>query len=181
MAGTSMPGGLSGRLRKRREEDAKRIGAERQRLEALITSEFGKLGAHVSSAAASAQNSIESDLEAVVDRQRSVLQWSWGLPLAAGIGLFLLISIGSWGLAQWQSGRIRDRNQTLERLDLEIGERTQVLEQLDEATWGIRLHEEPGGKYIVLPEGAIALDGRDQPQPLDWTVGGQLAIKLSLP
>ena len=176
-----MPGGLSERLRKRREEDERRIGAERQRLEALITSEFGKLGENARSAAASAQNSIESALEEAVDRQRSVLQWSWGLPLAAGIALFLLISIGSWGLAQWQSSRIRARNQTLERLDLEIAERTRALEQLDEATWGIRLHEEASGKYIVLPKGAIPLDGGDQPRKPDWTVGEQPAIKLSLP
>ena len=181
MAGTSMPGGLSERLRKRREEDEKRIGAERQRLEALITSEFGKLGEHVSSAAASAQNSIENDLEAVVDRQRSVLQWSWGLPLAAGSGLFVLILLGNWALTQWLSIGIRSRIETREELDREIGERTQVLEQLDEATWGIRLHEEPAGKYIVLPAGAFPLDGRDQPQTLGWTVGGQPAIKLSLP
>ena len=127
------------------------------------------------------QRSIESALEDTVDRQVSVLKWSWLLPLAAGIGLFLLISIESWGLAQWQSSRIRARSQTLERLDLEIGERTRVLEQLDEATWGIRLHEETSGKYIVLPKGAIPLDGRDQPQKLDWTVGGLAAIKLSLP
>lgn len=181
MAGTSTPGSLSERLRKRREEEEKRIEAERQRYESLITSEFGKLGASARSAAASAQSSIESALEEAVDRQRAVLQWSWGLPLAAGIALFLLISLGSWGLAQWQSSRIRARSQTLERLDAEVEERTQILEQLNEATWGIRLHEGTTGKYIVLPAGALALDGRDRPRKPDWTVGGQAAIKLSLP
>ena len=182
MARTSTPGSLSDRLRKRREEEEKRIEAERQRYESLITSEFGKLGAHVSSAVASAENSIESDLEAVVDRQRSVLQWSWGLPLAAGIALFLLILIGSWGLAQWQSSRIRDRSQTLERLDGEVEERTRVLEQLNAGTWGIRLHEAANGKYVVLPPGALTLDGRDRPRKPEWTtVEGQAAVKLSLP
>lgn len=117
----------------------------------------------------------------MVDRQRAVLQWSWGLPLAARISLFSLISLWSWGLAQWQSSQIRARTQTLERLDAEIGERTRVLEQLNEATWGIRLHEGTTGKYIVLPEGALALDGRDRPRKPDWRVGGQAAVKLSLP
>ena len=35
----------------------------------------------------------------------------------------MLISLGSWGLAQWQSSRIRARGETLERLDLEIEKR----------------------------------------------------------
>ena len=83
MAGTSTPGGLSERLRKRREEEERRIEAERQRYEALITNELEKLGASASSAASNAQRSIESALEDVVDRQVSALKWSWLLPLAA--------------------------------------------------------------------------------------------------
>ena len=97
MAGASTPGSLNEWLRKRREEEEKRIEVERQRYWAWITSRLGKLGASARSAATSAPNSIESDLAEVVDRQRAVLRWSWGLPLAAGIALFLLISLGNWG------------------------------------------------------------------------------------
>ena len=171
MAGTSMPGGLSERLRKRREEDEKRIGAERQRLEALITSEFGKLGAHVSSAAASAQNSIESDLGAVVDRQRSVLQWSWGLPLAAGIGLFLLILLGNWGLAQWLSISIRSRIETREELAEEIGQQRRLLQDLEAKTWGVELREMSNGRFVVLEQGTEPQTG--------WVVDERPAIRLS--
>ena len=162
MAGTSTPGGLSERLRKRREEEERRIEAERQRYEALITNELEKLGASASSAASNAQRSIESALEDVVDRQVSALKWSWLLPLAAGITLFLLISLGSWGLARWQSSRIRARGETLERLDLELEERTRTLQQLNAGTWGIRLHEAENGKYIVLPPGSRTLDHNDR-------------------
>ena len=181
MAGTSMPGSLSERLRKRREEEERRIAAERQRYEALITGALEKLGASASSAADNAQRSIESALDEVIDRQVSALKWSWLLPLAAGIALFLLISIGSWGLVQWQSSRIRARGATLERLDLEIEERTRTLQQLNAATWGLRLHEETNGKYVVLPRGAQRLDHNDRPVVPVWTVGQQPAIKLSLP
>ena len=98
----------------------------------------------------------------MVDRQVSALKWSWLLPLAAGITLFLLISLGSWGLARWQSSRIRARGETLERLDLELEERTRTLQQLNAGTWGIRLHEAENGKYIVLPPGSRTLDHNDR-------------------
>ena len=171
MAGTSMPGGLSERLRKRREEDERRIGEERQRLETLITSEFGKLGEHVSSAAASAQNSIESDLEAVVDRQRSVLQWSWGLPLAAGVGLFLLILLGNWALTQWLSISIRSRIETREELAEEIGQQRRLLRELEATTWGVELREMSNGRFVVLEKGTEPEAG--------WVVDERPAIRLS--
>ncbi len=120
-------------------------------------------------------------MEDAVDRQVSVLKWSWLLPLAAGTALFLLISIGSWGLVQWQSSRIRSRSERVERLDLEIEERTRVLEQLNAGTWGIRLHEAANGKYIVLPPGSRTLDHNDRAAVPVWTVEEQPAIKLSLP
>ena len=166
-----MPGGLSERLRKRREEDERRIGEERQRLETLITSEFGKLGEHVSSAVASAQNSIESDLEDVVDRQRAVLQWSWGLPLAAGIGLFLLILLGNWALTQWLSISIRSRIETREELAEEIGQQRRLLRELEATTWGVELREMGNGRFVVLEKGAEPETG--------WVVDERPAIRLS--
>ena len=171
MAGTSMPGGLSERLRKRREEDERRIGEERQRLETLITSEFGKLGEHVSSAAASAQSSIESDLGAVVDRQRSVLQWSWGLPLAAGIGLFLLTLLGNWALTQWLSISIRSKIETREELAEEIGQQRRLLRDLEATTWGVELREMSNGRFVVLEKGTEPQTG--------WVVDERPAIRLS--
>ena len=79
------------------------------------------------------------------------------------------------------SGVSRPSSKTLERLDVEIEERTRVLEQLNEVTWGIRPHEGTQGKYVVLPKGARVLDHDDRPRDPVWTVGRQAAIKLSLP
>ena len=171
MAGTSTPGSLSERLRKRRAEEEQRIEAERQRVEALITSGFGKLGASAKSAAASALRSIESDLEEVVDRQRAVLQWSWGLPLAAGIGLFVLILLGNWGLTQWLSISIRSKIETREELTAEIEEQRRTLRELEGETWGITLREMEKGRFVVLEKGTEAATG--------WSVGERPAIKLS--
>ena len=177
MAGTSTPGNLSERLRKRREEDEKRIRAERRQLESLIRSELGKLGASASSAAAAELRSIESALERGTGRIRTLLLRSWVRTLAIAISLLLGISIGSWGLARWTSFRVR----TLVELEAQIEEREQALELLEEKTWGLDLHEGGNGKYVVLPEGALTLDGRDRPQKAEWTVGGRTAIKLTLP
>ena len=181
MAGTSTPGSLSERLRRKREEEEKRIEAERQRYEALITSELQKLGESSRSAAVNALRSIESDLEAAIGRMRALLLKAWMRPLAVGISLFLGISIGSWGLTRWQLFWIRSQAETLAGQDLEIEEQARTLAQLREGTWGIRLHEGTRGKYVVLPKGAMRLDGNDRPQLPEWTVGGQAAIKLSLP
>ena len=180
MAGTSTPGNLSERLRKRREEDEKRIRAARRQAESLIQSELGKVGATANSAAAAVQRSIESDmedLERTAGRIRTLVLRSWVRALAIAISLLLGISIGSWGLAQWLSFRVR----TLVELEEQITEREQTLELLEEKTWGLDLHEGGNGKYVVLPEGALTLDGRDRPQKTEWTVGGRAAIKLTLP
>ena len=177
MAGTSMPGGLSERLRKRREEDERRIGEERQRLETLLTSEFGKLGEHVSSAVASAQNSIESDLETGVARTGALLRKAWARTLATALSLLLGISIGSWGLAQWLSARAR----TLMELEARIEQQELTLERLEATTWGLGLHETSNGKYVLLPPGARVLDHNNRAAVPAWTVGQQPAIKLALP
>ena len=177
MAGTSMPGGLSERLRKRREEDERRIGAERQRLEALITSEFGKLGEHVSSAVASAQSSIENDLAAGTARTGAVLRKAWARTLATAISLLLGILIGSWGLTQWLSFRV----QALLELESKIAEQELTLELLEEKTWGLELYEASNGRYVVLPKGSRVLDHNDRPVMPVWTLKEQPAIKLELP
>lgn len=177
MAGTSTPGSLSDRLRKRREEEEKRIEAERQRVETLITTEFGKLGANASSAADSALRSIESDLEQGAGRVGTLLLKAWARSLAIAISLLLGISIGSWGLAQWLSLRAR----ALAELEARIEEQERTLELLEGKSWGLELREASNGRYVVLPKGARVLDHNDRPVAPAWTLREQPAIKLELP
>ena len=177
MEGTSTPGSLSERLRKRREEEERRLEAERQRYESLITSELEKLGESARSAAGNALRSIESDLEAATGRMGALLMKAWVRALAIAISLLLGISIGSWGLTQWLSVRVR----TLVELEGRIEEQERTLELLEGKTWGLDLHEGRNGKYVVLPQGVRMLDHNDRPVVPVWTVGRQPAIKLSLP
>ena len=127
---TSTPGSLSERLRKRREEEQKRIEAERQRYEDLIASELKQLGASVRSAAASALRSIENDLAAGIARTGALLRKAWARTLATALSLLLDISIRSWGLVQWLSPRVR----TLMELEPRIEQQELTLERLEGKT-----------------------------------------------
>ncbi len=58
--------------------------------------ELRRLGESLSSAARSAQRSIDADMAAWTDRIRALLMRAWLLPAAAGLSLFLVICGGSW-------------------------------------------------------------------------------------
>ena len=60
---------------------------------------------------------------------------SGGLPLAAGIGLFLLIFLGNWALTQWLSISIRSEIETRGELAEEIGQQRRVLRDLEAKTF----------------------------------------------
>ena len=177
MTGSLTPGGLSERLRQRREEGERRIEAERERYEERIASEFGKLGRSVRECAARELRSIESDLEAGAGRGGALLRKAWARALATAVSVLLGISIGSWGLGRWLSVRAAG----LSELEARIAVQETVLAELEEKTWGLELHEAANGKYIVLPGGARTLDANDRAQELAWSVDGQPAIKLALP
>ncbi len=170
MAGTSRPGSLSERLRQRRVEEERLIAAERERSEERIRSEFRRLGESVRDAGASAQRTIESAMEEVVERQIAVLQWSWVLPLGAGIGVFVLILLGNWGLTRWLSSSIRSQIEIREGLREEIREQSRTLEELEAVTWGVELREVPEGRFVVLEEGS-------EVDP-NWRLDGRPAIRI---
>ena len=170
MAGISKPGNLSERLRQRRAEEERLIAAERERSEELIRSEFRRLGESVRDAGASAQRTIENAMEEVVDRQIAVLQWSWVLPLGAGIGVFVLILLGNWGLTRWLSSSIRSQLEIREGLREEIREQSRTLEELEAETWGVELREVPEGRFVVLEEGS-------EVDP-NWRLDGRPAIRI---
>ena len=177
MAGTSTPSSLSERLRQRREEEEQRIAAERQRHEDLIASELGKLGQSARESAARELRSIESDLAAGTVRMGTLLRKAWARTLATALSLLLGISLGSWGLTQWLSFRVR----TLMELETRIERQELTLERLEAKTWGLDLHETNNGKYVLLPPGARVLDHNNRPAAPAWTVGAQPAVKLELP
>ena len=161
---TSPQSELAARLRKRQDE-------ERQQIEQLTLQQLRRLGVSLSSAAASAQRSIEADIEAATETVRALLIRVWLVPAAAGLSLFLVICGGGWGAMRWLSASIENRAETLAILELDIERARETLAHLEETTWRVELLESEGQRFVVLPPGSLI-------RP-PWTVGGRPAVKLS--
>ena len=161
---TSSQNDLAARLRRKLETD-------RREIEQTATAELQRLGASLSSAASSAQRSIDADMAAWMERTRAVLTRAWLLPAAAGLSLFLVICAGSWGTMRWLSMRIERQLEMLVLLDLDIEQARETLTQLEMTTWRVELREIDGDRFVVLPPGSL-----EHPP---WRVGGRPAVKLS--
>ena len=161
---TSNANDLTGRLRKRLED-------ERREIEELTASELERLGENSRRVARNALRTIERDTEAATGRMRALLLRAWLRPLVVGLSLWLGIFGGSWATMHWLWTRIQIRIETAATLDLDIEEARRTLAQLEAATWGIALREIEGERFVVLPAGSLAYP------PL--TVGTRPAVKLS--
>ena len=155
---------MAGRLRQQWETD-------RQEIEQTGAAELRRLGESLSSAARSAQRSIEADMAAWTGRTRALLMRAWLLPAAAGLSLFLTMCGGSWGTMRSLSMRIESQLQALAILNVDIEQARRTLAHLQGTTWRVELREIDGDRFVVLPAGSL-----DSPP---WTVGGQPAVKLS--
>ena len=72
---------------------------------------------------------------------------------------------------RWLSTSIQRRIETLAAASVRIEQARETLAQLEETTWGVKLREIDGERFVVLPAGTL-----DYPP---WTVGGRPAVKLS--
>ena len=162
---TSNVNELSVQLRQRTETD-------RRKMDAIAERELRKFGETLSASANDKLRITEAAMEAQVGRIQGLLWRGWIRPLVVGLFVFLGIFAGSWGLTQWQSSRVERLFERQETLRLAIAQEQQALDQLQAQTWGVWLHEEDGGRYVVLPKGTLGEDWR-------WTVQGQPALQLS--
>lgn len=113
---------------------------------------------------AAALNSIEADiLSRTRPLSRSLLR-AWLIPLAAGLGLTLGISAGSWALTRHLSLEIRDLARAAQ-------EQRRTLEALEGRTGGLALVRLSEGTFVTVPPGRTLEPG--------WTLGGGPAWRLS--
>ena len=96
---------------------------------------------------------------------------AWLLPAAAGLSLFLVICVGSWGTMRWLSMRIESQLQALAILSVDIEQASRTLTELEAATWRVELVEIDGERFVVLPPGSL--------ERSPWSVAGRPAVKLS--
>ena len=164
MSRTSNPDELTARLQSRME-------AERRQFEETTKSALRRLGESSRAVVNDELRTIEADTAAGSARIRLILLNAWPRPLVVGLGVFLGISGGSWGLMHWLSASIQSRIETLATLEVQIEDARETLAEIEETTWGVTLLEIDGERFAVLPDGTL-----DHPP---WTVGGRHALKLS--
>ena len=173
MSGTSGPSdSLGERLRKKREEQEREIERANERhltrIEQLNGRLLQQLEQRLSARFSAAASTIERDTAAAARRLSAMLLRAWARPLAAGVAILAGLSLGGWGLAQWQWRQIRGRIETKAGLELDIEESRRTLRELEERALGVRIAERANGTFVVLPPGAET----------GWTVGGRAAVKL---
>ena len=155
---------MSPRLRQKRE-------TARREIEQTGAAELRRPGESLSTAASSAQRSIEADMAAWTGRTRALLMRVWLLTTAAGLSVLVAICGGGWGTMRWLSTSIEDRLNALAILNVDIGQARRTLAQLEKTTWSVELREIDGERFVVLPVGSL-----EHPP---WTVGGRPAVKPS--
>ncbi len=164
MERTSTANDLTGRLRKRLE-------SERREIEELTANELKRLAENSRRVARNALSTIERDTEEATGRMRELLAKAWQRPLIVGLSLWLGFFGGSWATVRWLAGSIQDRIETRAELGRDIEDARRTLAQLEVDTWGLVFHEIEGGRFVVVPDGAL-----DDPP---WRVDGRPALKLS--
>lgn len=184
---------LSRVLRQKLEDD-------RLQIEALTSSELSKLADALKqqshAALSTTLDAIESDLNqrlngikkqieaqtkplvshlASVRAEASALQRltvrAWLKPLLLSLSLSLGIFAGSWGLMQWLSHGIQSQLETRAALAQEIQRQKRVLAQIESKTWGLELHEDSNGRFVIMPPGV---------EPSIWKFGQGEAVRLGV-
>jgi len=149
---------LTDRLRKRLEN-------ERREIEELTASELERLGENSRRVARNALRSIERDTEEATGRMRELLAKAWQRPLIVGLSLWLGFFGGSWATMQWLSRSIQDRIEELSLANIRIAGAREMMNEMEETTWGVGLREVDGVRYVTLPTRtpiltAFIVDGR---------------------
>lgn len=178
---------------------AEKQATDRQQIEALTRRELEKLASDLqkrSSAALSGTlDAIESDLNqrlssiknqieaqtqplsaslASVKAEAETLQAltfrGWLKPLALSLSLLLGIFAGSWALTQWLSYSITSQLETRATLAQQIEQQQRTLAQIEAKTWGVELHQDSNGRFLILPPGVEPSTG--------WKIGNRQGVKL---
>lgn len=171
---------------------AEKQATDRQQIEALTRSELDTLAENLkkqsSAALSTTLDAIESDLNqrlndikkqieaqtrplnaslasvrAEVQQLQALTFRSWLKPLAASLSLLLGIFAGSWALIAWLSSSIQGQ---LEQLETQ----QKALAKIEAKTWGVELHQDSNGRFLVLPPGVEPSTG--------WQIGKRQAVRL---
>lgn len=147
---------LRERLEARIRSERKLRESYRRKTEELLKSELEKLVASWRRFVRSGLRTIERDIERDLTTTRRRLAWltlrGWRRPAAALLLAALWLLGWSWMLSWRLAGEVEV--QALAKARLEV-----AVEALEERTWGVRLIEREGERWVQLPEGTRSEGG----------------------
>lgn len=94
----------------------------------------------------------------------------WLCHLLLGLALLIGVAGGSWVLTSYLVRETKQLRQEISLLEQEKKKVMGTLEAMQSKSWGLTLHSDQNGRFIVLPLGSKASTG--------WTMGKQTAIKV---
>ncbi len=99
-----------------------------------------------------------------LEKQTRRLLWLLNMPLLAMLGLCLATCAATWGWSAYRIGQARDA-----MAEQALAEKT--LAKIEARTWGLKLHQDKDGRFLILPPGT-RLES-------DWIFGKNPAVKLN--
>ena len=146
-----------------------KIEQDRQQIEVLTQEQLKKLEENLRRSVSDALRIIENDIRSRVEdtarRVSAATLWPWLIrPLLIGLGLFLGLLGGSWGLTTALAEKIQEQIGQVALLAVEIETQTQTLEQIETETWGNPVARGKRGEVSGPAYGREAGDGALDPQ-----------------
>ena len=89
-----------------------------------------------------------------------------------GLSISLGIYGAHWAAMHWTAGEVESLATRKAKLQAEIEVQEKTIEQLKEKTWGILLHEDKNGRFVVFPKEEAGEDWKS------WTYRGRPAWRL---
>jgi len=152
-----------------------KMADDREQTEGLIQEHLSELSENLKGSISDELSSIRENLESETDRLnreyrrlKIVLTRAWIKPLVIGLGIFLGIFAGSWGLMQYLSSSVTSSMEEKALVESQIQTAQETLNAMK--TWGIELQKHKDRFYIVMPEGYTIEAG--------FTVGKRDALKI---
>ncbi len=165
---------LTERIRAKTEQD-------RQEIEILTQQQFNSLSENLSASSKNALSSTETAIQAQlaaleksVASRCGILSRMFGKrflqALLLSFALFLGLTLGGWGLIQWETGRILSLRQEASQLQSTVTALEKTAAQWEAKTWGLELTENDKGRFIIIPSKMTI--------KTNWTLGNRQAIKV---
>ena len=97
----------------------------------------------------------------------------WMRPLVLGLSISLGIYGAHWAAKRWTADQVKSLTSRKATLQAEIESQEKTIETLKEKTWGVLMHEDDEGRFVVFPKGEVDMD-----EWKGWTFRGRAAWRL---